>query len=104
MPRSLSFLTFVLGSFHSFHTHILSLLLIHESRFTNTLGVSANEKYPHNPMRYWFNFFIRYSIGYGFFRDVISRFLYLIRLIVSFATLLFCSFIIMLLLYRYFYH
>src|SRR5690625_6499112 len=65
MPRSLSFLTFVLGSFHSFHTHILSLLLIHESRFANTLGVSANEKYPHHPMRYWFNFFIRYSIGYG---------------------------------------
>src|SRR5690625_5944669 len=90
-PRPLSFLTFVLGSFHSFHTHILSLLLIHESRFTNTLGVSANEKYPHHPMRYWFNFFIRYSIGYGFFREVISRILAFIRFTLSLATLIFGS-------------
>src|SRR5690625_2389897 len=91
MPRSLSFLTFVLGSFHSFHTHILSLLLIHESRFANTLGVSANEKYPHHPMRYWFNFFIRYAIGYGFFREVISRILAFIRFTLSLATLIFGS-------------
>src|SRR5690625_6690285 len=42
-------------------------------------------------MRYWFNFFIRYSIGYGFFREVISRILAFIRFTLSLATLIFGS-------------
>src|SRR5690625_7893978 len=42
-------------------------------------------------MRYWFYFFIRYSIGYGFFREVISRILAFIRFTLSLATLIFGS-------------
>src|SRR5690625_6379510 len=42
-------------------------------------------------MRYLFNFFIRYSIGYGFFREVISRILAFIRFTLSLATLIFGS-------------
>src|SRR5690625_1988876 len=42
-------------------------------------------------MRYWFHFFIRYSIGYCFFLEVISRILAFIRFTLSLATLIFGS-------------
>src|SRR5690625_4804081 len=42
-------------------------------------------------MRYGFNIFIRYSIGYRFFREVISRILAFIRFTLSLGTLIFGS-------------
>src|SRR5690606_37934595 len=79
------FLTFVLAFFQFFHVHIRSLLLIHESSLVNTLGVSANEKYPHHPIIYRLSFFIRLSMESGFFLEVISRILSFIRSMLTLA-------------------
>ncbi|MNC34390.1 hypothetical protein D3C75_828210 [compost metagenome] len=75
MPKDRSLFTFVLGCFHCFHRHIRSLLRIHLSISRKRLGVSASEKYPHHPIKYWLSFWIRSSSFIAFFREVISRIL-----------------------------
>src|SRR5690606_10966885 len=81
----MSFLTFVLGFFQSFHMHMRSLLRIHDSRSLNTLAVSANAIYPYQALRYLLSFSIRFSIEYGLLRELMSRTLSFIRFMLAFA-------------------